>query len=115
MIHVTNSISVGEDVYNVCGIFYDYFDKLKESLNNEYQLTKDLPNEIKDEIFFYVYDYAMIKIYPKIFPKEPTESDKFISLKLENISKLTPEQLKIKPENLHTEIIDLIIKSNFYL
>jgi len=112
---VTKSISVGEDVSNVCAMFYEYFDKLKESLNNEYQFTKNLPNEIKDEIFFYVYDYAMIKIYPKIFPKEPTDNDKMISLKLKSISKLTPEQLKIKPENLHPEIIDLITKSNFYL
>eukprot|EP00826_Nyctotherus_ovalis_P051081 TRINITY_DN6365_c0_g1_i1.p1 TRINITY_DN6365_c0_g1~~TRINITY_DN6365_c0_g1_i1.p1 ORF type:complete len:286 (-),score=37.06 TRINITY_DN6365_c0_g1_i1:357-1214(-) len=110
----TNTISLGEDLYNACGIFCAYFEKLKTVLFNEYLLTKGLSAKEKEGVFSFVYDYAMISVYSKIFPQEPTASDKKLSLKFHKLSKLTPEQLKVKPENFHPELIGLIIKGPFH-
>ena len=99
------------DQRNICKVFHDYFAKLKENLFTQYPETVNLSDFDKMGVFSYIYDYAMMNIYKKIFPNCETERDLILKKKFEKLQLWTPEQLRIKHENYHLEFIDFYIKS----
>ena len=74
----------------------------------------NLSEEDKEGVYWYIYEYAMIYIYPNTFPTTPSPNDALMLKKFSNIAKMTPEQLKIKPENLHLELMQLFILDFFF-
>jgi len=109
---VTASIEEGKDQNEICELFFTYFERLKHVLFDEYPIVKSLTIKDKEGIFRQIYDYSMIKLYHRIFPKEASLADKQFLLQIESLSKLAPEQLNIKYYNYHPELINLFIKSN---
>lgn len=55
----------------------------------------------------------MLNIYSEIFPQTPTEYDNDLCSRIENFKNVSPEEMNIKPENHHTELWELSIKSIF--
>ena len=109
---VKKSISNGIDKDSICKIFHEYFAKLKDHL---FMVYSDLPNEDKEGIFEYIYDYAILKIYQEIYPVKPSNYDKEFYNNVFNQSSLSAEQMNIKPKDFHPELIDLFVKSNSML
>ena len=75
--------------------------------------TAELSKNNKEGVFSYIYDYAMLNIYSEIFPQTPTEYDNDLCSRIENFKNVSPEEMNIKPENHHTELWELSIKSIF--
>ena len=109
-IDVTNSIYLGQKRANICEVFREYFEALKKFIFNQYPETKNLLDVDKEGVYYYIYEYAMISIYSKIFPNKLSKEEINIKEKLGEISKLTPEALDIKPGNFHPEFLPLFAK-----
>ena len=109
------SIICGEDKSNICRIFYDYFSQLKNYIFTACDELSEFSENDKEEVFKSIYDYSMVVIYNKIFPHVPSTYDKELSAHFSQLKNLTVEQLEIKPENQHSELWDLCIKSNVIL
>ena len=112
---ITHAIICGEDKSNICRIFYDYFSQLKNYIFTACDELSEFSENDKEEVFKSIYDYSMVVIYNKIFPHVPSTYDKELSAHFSQLKNLTVEQLEIKPENQHSELWDLCIKSNVIL
>jgi len=110
--NVTKSILLGQDQNGICKVFKDYFERVKVYLNTKCPVTSKLCKKDQEGVFGKIYDYAMIKIYKVIFPKELSSCDIRINSQIEMLSSFTPEQFKIKQESFHPEIVSLFTKGN---
>jgi len=108
---VRDCIESGKDKSNICQVYYEYFKRVRDYINIECKETIQLSEKNKEEIFDYIYDYAMLKIYGRVFPSIPSISDKEVMNHISSIKANSPEDLHIKPDNRHEELWDLSIKS----
>eukprot|EP00826_Nyctotherus_ovalis_P050940 TRINITY_DN6317_c0_g2_i1.p1 TRINITY_DN6317_c0_g2~~TRINITY_DN6317_c0_g2_i1.p1 ORF type:complete len:294 (+),score=49.65 TRINITY_DN6317_c0_g2_i1:49-930(+) len=108
---VTYAITSGEDKTNICQVFRSYFENLKTFLYTKFPAAAKLSKRDKEGVFGLIYDYAMVKICPNVFPKQDGTKDRQFAEKIDVLSKFTAEQLKVKRSNNHQEFMSLFMKS----
>ena len=91
-------------------MFTGYAERLKKHIFENPDLASVSPED-KDGIFDHIYEYALFTMYQKIFPQTPSVEDQHFTGQLEKFQSLGPEYFDIKPENRHTEVWDLALKS----
>ena len=89
-------------------------ESVKGVIEETYPLTQDLPPKYKKTIFYHVYNYAMIIIYPYNFPKEFTSDNVILLRQIHYSQDLSLEELGMTKENQHIELWDYCITRLFY-
>jgi len=110
---ITKSIILGQEQSEVCQIFGNYFGRLFKALYMHPEFNS-ISNEDKEGISEQIYDFAMLYIFQKIFPKEPTLDDQLFAAHIKKMSMYDQDHFEIKKQNQHSELWDIAIKRTAY-
>ena len=90
---------------------YSYFKLIQDNLTNKTSTLVNVNSQEFSDISTKIYDFVMEKLYDKIFPQEPDESDKKINRNCEMFSWTEPRHfIKTKTVYVYDSFLPDVIK-----